>query len=411
MSEQEEAQHRQVEDNTTKALINLLEHAEPSLTASFLAEFVATAELDGSPPSYYLQRGPDGEPGEPTWLLGLSVLGELDPLSATAPVSGGSRVDAAIQLPGSALVLIEVKVVEYLDYQQLCRHAERWKLPVLPPAPDTWATDASWKLARWADVYRWAKDLLPEITDDVSRFLLQQFAEYLDLVGLAPFNGFRKEHFDFFAAPASERNWATQSEIKTHLRGMWEAIFEALTPDEASALGEIHTNHLSLEDSAAAAQTNWGEPGTNITIELTKNEIQVNLVGWNADQAEALEAWLAPGGGVGSTSGLDEYELVVFRRRPYNYTLKGQGKRPWYQKETYHLSDRQPLSALRQKQLRELRSQWREEPDPAWEKLAYHVRRAWPRDQAVTDGAGLVPEMVQAIRELMPVVKQINRGL
>lgn len=256
-----------------------------------------------------------------------------------------------------------------------------------------------------------ARELLPDATDDISHFLLEQFTEYLDLVGLAPFNGFRDEHFAFFAAAPSERTWATQSEIKTRLRGMWEAIFEALPPDEVDALGEIHTNQLSLEDSAAAAQTNWGEHGANITIELTKNELQVNLVGWKADQADALEAWLAPGGVVGSTSDLDEYELVVFRRRPYNYALKAQGKRPWYQKETYHLCDRQPLSALRERKLQKLRSQWREEPDPAWEKLAYHVRRAWPRDQAVTDGAGLVPEMVQAIRELMPVVKQISRGL
>lgn len=45
------------------------------------------------------------------------------------------------------------------------------------------------------------------------------------------------------------------------------------------------------------------------------------------------------------------------------------------------------------------------------EKLVYHVRRAWPREQAVKQGAALLPEMVDSIRELMPVVKQINKGV
>jgi hypothetical protein len=63
--------------------------------------------------------------------------------------------------------------------------------------------------------------------DDVSRFLLRQFAEYLELVGCAPFNGFREEHFDFFDALPAKRSSATRSEVKTRLRGVWEAIFEA----------------------------------------------------------------------------------------------------------------------------------------------------------------------------------------
>jgi len=115
-------------------------------------------------------------------------------------------------------------------------------------------------------------------------------------------------------------------------------------------------------------------------------------VAWNAEQADALDAWLASSGVVGSASGLED-EFVVFRRRPYNYALKGQGKRTWYQKETYHLSNR-PSPATRAEPSG-ASPQWRDESDPAWEKLAYHVRRASPRDQAVKWGAGLVGEMVR----------------
>ena len=415
VSEQDEAEHRQIEDNTTKALINVLEHGDPGLTASFLTRFVPNAATQGESPVYFLQQGPDGDPAEPSWLLGLSVLGKLDPASVTVPAVGGSRIDAAIQLPGSALVLIEVKVVEYLDYEQLWRHAKRWKLPVPSTDPSSWPADAPWRLARWADVYHWARDALTEVTDSVSRFLLQQFAGYLEVLGLAPFNGFREEDFDFFAGPASERSWATQSEIKTRLRGAWDAIFEALTPAEVAALGKIHTNPLRRDDSNATAQANWlPEPErsrrTNISIELTSSELQVNLVGWKVDQAQMLEAWLAADGIVGSKDALDAYELVVFRRRPYNYASKDQGKQPWYQQETYHLSDRQRLSAIAGQRLQDLKAHWRSEPDPAWEKLAYHVRRAWPRVQVLEQGAALVPEMVECVRELMPIVQRINQG-
>ena len=416
-SEQEEAEHQQVEDNTTKALINVLEHGAPDLTASFLARFVPYAAAQGrSPAAYFLQRGPDSDPAEPTWMLGLSVLGELDPASISAPDVGGSRIDAAVQLRGSALVLIEVKVVEYLDYQQLCRHAKRWRIPVLSSDPRSWPADGQWKLARWADVYRWARDALAEVTDSVSRFLLQQFAEYLELVGLAPFNGFREEHFEFFDAPPAGRSWATQSEIKTRLRGVWEAICEALTAEEVAALGEIHTNPLGLDDPNAVAQANWESEerdSTNISIELTSSELQVNLVAWTVAPARMLEAWFAPDGIVGAKDGLDAYELVVFRRRPSNYDRKGTGKSAQYRPERRNQierADQQRLSAVLGQRLQDLRADWRSDPDEKWEKLAYHVRRAWPRAQVVKQGVALIPELVESIRELIPVVQRINRG-
>ena len=85
--------------------------------------------------------------------------------------------------------------------------------------------------------------------------------------------------------------------------------------------------------------------------------------------------------------------------------------REWYsQEKPPDLADRQRLSAIRAERLHHLDGHWRSEPDPAWEKLAYHVRRAWPRAQAVEQGAALIPEMVESIRELMPIVRRINHG-
>src|SRR4051794_33704259 len=361
---QEESQHRQVEDNTTKALINLLEHGEPALTDSFVKRFVPHASREGlDERAYFLQGGPKAPAGQ-TWLLGLSVLGELDP-KAASPASGGSRIDAAIHLPGGSLTLVETKVVEYLDPHQLARHAKEWQMPAPPPDQAAWSDDGPWVLARWGDVYEWAVAADTDVNEPVSVFLLEQFREYLQLVGLAPFAGFRDEHFTWLALPAGQRSWDIQAEIKAHLRTMWEAILEGLTADEAERLGEIHANQLPLDATVAAAQSNWGEPGVNITIELTADDLQVNLVGWNAPQAGLLETWLAPGGSVRS-DGVDGLELAVFRRRPYNHAQKGTGKQSWWQKELFELAERRPLAEIAGEPLTELTAGWREDPDPAW---------------------------------------------
>lgn len=130
--ESADAQHRQIENNTTKALVNVLEYGSADLTASFLARFVPDAPRQVRPTRrYYLQRGPE-RTDDPCWLLGVSVLGDIDPRGEIKARGGGSLLDAAIHLPGDALVAIEVKVVEYLDYEQLRRHATEWGVAQLP---------------------------------------------------------------------------------------------------------------------------------------------------------------------------------------------------------------------------------------------------------------------------------------
>jgi len=268
--EREEAkrQDRQVEDNTTKALINLLEHADARVTESFVEAFLpqalATTRTSANPADreYFLQGGPSVPATEDRWLLGLAVLGELDPGSREGvPTTQGSRVDAAIHLPGQALVLIEVKVVEYLDYQQLKRHAAEWRVPIVSFDSREWPRDARWALGRWADVYRWASSERERTAEPVSQFLLDQFLEYLEILGLAPFGGLRHEHFDFFGQPVDQRTWERHAEVKARLGGLWEAVLEQLSESDSRRLGEIHVARFGLSDDVAAAQTNWGEAG------------------------------------------------------------------------------------------------------------------------------------------------------
>src|SRR5947209_10717750 len=74
-----ERYQRQVEDNSTKALVNVLEHGGSDVARSFLRRF-APALADGWPrgalPELFLQRGPTGAlPSGRRLVLGVSLLG------------------------------------------------------------------------------------------------------------------------------------------------------------------------------------------------------------------------------------------------------------------------------------------------------------------------------------------------
>jgi hypothetical protein len=75
---------QQVEDNSTKALVNVLQHGGPDVARGFLRRFPPTLG-DGWPPGVspelFLQRGPTGPlPSGRRLLLGLSLLSPPCPL-------------------------------------------------------------------------------------------------------------------------------------------------------------------------------------------------------------------------------------------------------------------------------------------------------------------------------------------
>jgi hypothetical protein len=234
-----------VEDNSTKALVNVLEHGGPEVARSFLRRF-APALADGWPPGaspeLFLQRGPSGSlPSGRRLLLGLSLRGQVD--GRLVPGGEGSRVDAAILVAGVGLLVVEVKVVDELDGPQLARHSQRWSV-VEPPV-----------LARWADVWRWAREERRR-RNGTAGFLLSQFCEYLEILGFAPWAGFRSEDFDFFQDPS----WEQRTIVRNRVSGAWERIADELDPNEAVLLGRFASGRLGLRDPTAWAQTNRGEP-------------------------------------------------------------------------------------------------------------------------------------------------------
>jgi hypothetical protein len=267
---------KQLEDNTTKALINVLEHSNRELTRSFLNSLVGwkgtTSEFE-----YLLQGGPDS-PAPAKLLLALSNKGEIG-VSSWTFTDGGSRVDGSIHSAGTLTLLIETKVVDTLNGSQLQRHASKWGIPQAEADGDQWRLPPEWKIGKWADVYEWAHRESDTTERQPDKYLLSQLIEYLELTGLAPTWTLRAEHFDFFDTRPEERDAALGAEIKARLESIWSKVEEELGPDVfRSILGEVHVGNLGEGANHAWAQTNVdaGFHVPNLTIEMAKNELHLN---------------------------------------------------------------------------------------------------------------------------------------
>lgn len=405
-AERLELRERQFEDNTTKALVNVLEHG--GMLESFLRQVVGLDPQAEDDASFFLQEGPKSGIPEQKVLLGISALGEMDPkLWAAQEQPSAGRIDAACLLPNEALLLIETKVTEYLDPLQLNRHAKDWGLSLA--GFDATALPGDWRLVTWASIHRWTRDEAPrQAPGSVARFLLQQLREYLELTGLAPFAGFRQEHFDYFKQTKEQRLAGEQGEIaeqiKARLDGIWGVVKE-LAPDTFDRLGEIRVGWLKAQYDSAWAETHSGSGKPNLTVEIGAHDLQVNLVGWTGDQVALFERWLQSRAAPSQLGSLPDHELVFFKRIAHA-DHKGA---PFWMGARYEVIERVNAPSLAH-DLGPKVAAVKASLDPTWERIAYHLRRSWLPTEVVGVGEGFVPEVVHAIERLLPVLEEIRGG-
>jgi hypothetical protein len=182
----------QIENNTTKALINVLMHSSPKVVKDFLHWIDCDIDAEGAS-SFRLQA--DTIEGirykKNRILLGLApgVQEKADVQNKTLETNDdetmGSRPDAWIW-GEDYIVAIENKVVGGLNENQLKRHLEKLKLP---------GKDSPFCIRKtWAEVYRLFFDM--KMLKETDCFLVGQLTEYLEFVGLADFTGFKKEFFE-----------------------------------------------------------------------------------------------------------------------------------------------------------------------------------------------------------------------
>lgn len=396
---------KQLEDNTTKALINVLEHSNLDLTRSFLESLVGWKETAAGF-EYFLQGGP-ASPAMAKLLLALSNRGDVGVPPSTV-TDGGSRVDGSIHSAGTLTVLIETKIIDTLNGCQLQRHAKEWGIPQAVVNGDGWKLPPEWKIRKWVDVYEWAQREGSETTHQPDKFLLGQLVEYLELAGLAPTWTLRAEHFDFFRKPVEERDGALSAEIRARLDSIWGKVKGELgTEAFRDALGEVHVGNLGRLADHAWAQTNAneGSHNPNLTIEMDGNELNVNVVGGFAQQEKCVEDWLLAGGAARLAG--RGFELVIFRR-----TAKGghDGKRIVWQGATWTPIERTPLRDLTPSVIKARLAELRKSLDYKTQRLGFHIRKAWTRD-AVLERRDLPAELSREIEQLVPILKEIRSAV
>lgn len=247
---------RQIEDNTTKALINLLElstAADPEhrLLRRFL-EWNDISYSSSRTPRFALQLASIGttiiERAPKRILLGIAP-SLIDEEIRPADDDAGSRPDAWIWTR-DFVVCIETKVVGTFNPKQLATHLK------------TLGSGSKNLLRDWKSVYAFFADQLrrfqSEQADASSLLLLDQFVEYLRIIAyrqeiqMGEFDGFHPHHFAAFTFLDEEDAQDDRRRVKHYLGQFLEAVREAAEGD-LKAFREVHLGNVKEAD-----RISWG---------------------------------------------------------------------------------------------------------------------------------------------------------
>jgi hypothetical protein len=241
---------RQLEDNTTKALINTLKHCDPKVTFEFLGWLGIKAT---KPVTLELQKATisKGEIGNKSQrlLLGIVPTKEIkDPcaeLGRTAAGEKDSFPDAWIY-GDNFVVLVESKVEgkegASLELDQMERHYQKLLVDT-EQQPDC-------RIHTWAEVHRFFKNLSDELVDELTekdKWIIGQLAQYLELIGMAEFTGLEQGMFDYFATPIDERNEDDRQWVRGTMRSFAERILEGLQTVDSSFYQDYDVGRLLLK--------------------------------------------------------------------------------------------------------------------------------------------------------------------
>ncbi|MBM3712287.1 MAG: hypothetical protein FJW56_02435 [Actinobacteria bacterium] len=188
---------KQIEDNTTKAFINCLECSSENLLNYFLDYFKIEIKNTTTP----------------QFLLQVSI------------VKG--RPDAVIKFVNSS-IYIENKVSAPVDKTQLTNHLKALNkndllLLITNNIQDNETVkDLDIIYINWNEIYRCLKNYIP--TNRNEKFLLEQFLNYLEVIGLSEFTGFSNDDFDFFINNIEDYKPIIRNKIEKFANLVYESL-------------------------------------------------------------------------------------------------------------------------------------------------------------------------------------------
>ncbi len=197
---------RQLEDNTTKALINTLQYSNRIVVNKFL-KWLGVQNSDKI--HFELQKKTIGDTKlkrvQKKILLGiLPNTGKFKPKKQTNFVTDGkSRPDAWIYSDDFA-ILVESKVVGYVNPNQMNQH---YSLLTTDKSNSPQYIEKS-----WSDIHHFFCRISNEMDYHV-QWIINQFTQYLEWNSMTDFVGFNDEIFDYFFHPGDEetRIWIRET--------------------------------------------------------------------------------------------------------------------------------------------------------------------------------------------------------
>ncbi|MFZ1519453.1 MAG: hypothetical protein WAU11_11790 [Ignavibacteriaceae bacterium] len=211
---------KQIEDNTTKALINTLEYSHPKLLY-LLLDYIKIHYKTESKIQYDLQ------------------VAEIF-----------SRPDAQIRI-GKTDYYIESKVQALLEKQQILNHLKSignsFLIVITNRTNDLSIirelNKSSLRFITWCDIYILFSEFLRQQKINKEWLVLVQFLKYLESTSMAPFNGFTKEDFDSFLFVEED----PQKEIRMIVKNKFENYIEEIEKNSKfknlkGEVGYLHQN-------------------------------------------------------------------------------------------------------------------------------------------------------------------------
>ena len=255
----------QIEDNTTKSLINLLELLDDTGFTHLREALFEKLKLKKAQPIFYkLQYS-----------------------------AGSSRPDILIQFPGYKIIF-EVKVKAGLNDQQIKNHLlglePQDKLIILTNNKKDEErveelNDKRLIYISWADIHAMCRDMIKKYQSSKTKVhidFINQFVEYLEVIVMTEFAGFRNEDFDFFL----DYNKDYARILKRKLKMLADAIKSQLPPElkyySEIKTGKIHqaTGYYTKAWVAIKKPEDKKDITNqcNFTVDISSAELSINAV-------------------------------------------------------------------------------------------------------------------------------------
>lgn len=229
------ARERQLEDNTTKALVNVIEHCDLNVSKAFL-DWLGIEVCDK--PICELQRTNIScgsiKRKSIRILLGLIPSKASHSSNNTSPARSDSRPDAWIY-GNDYVILIESKIVGGLDRHQIHRHQA-----ILQTKEDP-------IVKTWPQIHHFFKTLNVNLSSK-DAWIIYQFIKYLEFNSMGGFTGFDAEIFDFFL---SQGDVDTKKWFREYMH-----IFAEAVSVELKRLDTFY-EHYDLGNIKASSKNCW----------------------------------------------------------------------------------------------------------------------------------------------------------